>query len=482
MDRDTPDPPDSERPGEGHEDGRGDEPELTELSGSGTAQLERPRTKAKRGRRIRPGPDDALPPPGPAPQPKRDKSSQGTPGASVLREADPEALFWISTIVGWTIVVGLFFVGLSWYIEPQEERQLTLQELALFQQRLVAEFGAEDWLVGSALCLPDPRELTIFFKRGEDTRSRTEEVLDRMPELRFAVESMGEVVMLDTTVGVPIGSKTKRSDLDSWGTLGVRVKDKDGTVYAMSNNHVYARLGRPGVCRGDPIEAYGSPDDHRACADALRKKYGSKIKIKSRYTIGDLAHWFPIWSGGHASNRVDAAIARTVDECVDTATPDNRTPKRDYVSTTELKQWVCEQKKTLTVTKRGWETRTVGRVQCVQGSFHRVCLTGAGSPRCDYRSFVDQIVIEGNTGPFSEAGDSGSLVTLYRVGALDDRRPVGLIMGRDTDTGWSIANPIEEVLCCLKVGIDDGSAAPAEIPQVCECNPPPPDALFRILP
>ena len=53
--------------------------------------------------------------------------------------------------------------------------------------------------------------------------------------------------------------------------------------------------------------------------------------------------------------------------------------------------------------------------------------------------FEDQIVVVGNTGPFSESGDSGSLVL-----DTSDPHPVGLLFAGDDSQ--AIADPIRSVL------------------------------------
>ena len=61
-------------------------------------------------------------------------------------------------------------------------------------------------------------------------------------------------------------------------------------------------------------------------------------------------------------------------------------------------------------------------------------------------TFADQLLIEAESGPFSAAGDSGSLIV-----AKQAKRPVALLFaGSDTHT---IANPIDEVLNALGIGI-----------------------------
>ena len=60
--------------------------------------------------------------------------------------------------------------------------------------------------------------------------------------------------------------------------------------------------------------------------------------------------------------------------------------------------------------------------------------------------FIDQVVIVGDTGSFSDSGDSGSLIVDRK-----SRRATGLLFaGSATHT---IANPIDEVLTALGVSL-----------------------------
>jgi hypothetical protein len=61
--------------------------------------------------------------------------------------------------------------------------------------------------------------------------------------------------------------------------------------------------------------------------------------------------------------------------------------------------------------------------------------------------FVKQILVAGR-GPFSRAGDSGSLIV-----TTAGRQPVGLLFA-GTASGYTFANPIGEVLKALHVSID----------------------------
>jgi hypothetical protein len=56
---------------------------------------------------------------------------------------------------------------------------------------------------------------------------------------------------------VPIGVSTGHPDITA-GTIGARVKDSDGNIYALTNNHVYADENRASI--GDKVLQPGAFD------------------------------------------------------------------------------------------------------------------------------------------------------------------------------------------------------------------------------
>ena len=222
---------------------------------------------------------------------------------------------------------------------------------------------------------------------------------------------------------VPIGVSTGHPDITA-GTIGCRVKDASGNVYALSNNHVYANSNKAAI--GDNVLQPGPYDGGQDPEDA----------------IGTLAVFEPIEFNG-PNNTIDAAIARSTIGEVGYATPSDGgygTP-----NTTPVDAKIGQ-----LVQKYGRTTgRTQGQVSEINVTVD-VCYKMAGPFRCkELARFVDQIAI--TPGSFSDGGDSGSLIV------TDDgnNNPVGLLFaGSDTRT---IANRIDLVLDRFNVTIDDGS-------------------------
>lgn len=217
---------------------------------------------------------------------------------------------------------------------------------------------------------------------------------------------------------VPIGVSAGHPSVTA-GTIGARVTD-GSDVFALSNNHVAAanNTGREGDALLQPGVADGGrdPDD----------------------VLGTLADFEPIGfcrSILCPENRIDAALVRTTEENLGTATPDGGYgAPRSRTAEAELG---------MTVQKFGRTTgQTQGRVTGINATID--VGYGAGNAR-----FVDQIVI--SDGNFSGPGDSGSLVVTKGL-LLGDRRPVALLFaGSNANT---IANPIDFVLDRFSVRVD----------------------------
>jgi len=218
---------------------------------------------------------------------------------------------------------------------------------------------------------------------------------------------------------VPIGVSTGNEGEPSAGTIGCRVKDKSGKVYALSNNHVYAlentapigsNVLQPGVYDGGV-----APDD----------------------VIGTLSAFVPVKFDG-SDNTVDAAIAIIIKDGkiprVGNATPSNGygTPKSDTVLAS-VGMPVQKYGRTTSLTKG----TITGINATVDVNYH------FGRARC-----VNQIIVESQT-PFVKPGDSGSLMVTD-----PGRDPVGLIYAANSNGKFVAACRIELVLDAFGVTID----------------------------
>ncbi len=220
---------------------------------------------------------------------------------------------------------------------------------------------------------------------------------------------------------VPIGVSTGNQNDCSAGTIGARVIDSEGNVYALSNNHVYALENN-------------APPDSNILQPGLAD---TRCRVRDDRVIGTLTSFVPIEFSTSAENTVDAAIAISDRSLLGNATPKNGygTPKS---ATVPVSSDLLGQK----VQKYGETTRlTKGQVTEINATV--TVEYDSGDAR-----FVDQIVIRSSL-RFIGAGDSGSLL-VTKPGA----NPVGLLFAGNKSGRMAIANPIDRVLSAFGVSID----------------------------
>ncbi len=245
------------------------------------------------------------------------------------------------------------------------------------------------------------------------------EVTGRFMALPATAEADSEVDPTTTFPRpVPIGVSTGHTDVTA-GTIGARVTDGSRT-FALSNNHIFAannggRVGdnllQPGVVDGgrDPDDVFGTLYDYEPL------KFCQTFRCEM--------------------NRIDAAIALTTPDDLDTATPEG-----GYGSP---RSWTDEAALGMSVQKYGRTTgHTVGQVTGINATIDVGYRTGKAR-------FEDQIVISG--AGFSAGGDSGSLVVTKGL-LLADRRPVGLLFAGTFSS--TLANPIDLVLDRFGIEVD----------------------------
>jgi len=227
---------------------------------------------------------------------------------------------------------------------------------------------------------------------------------------------------------VPIGVSTGHPDITA-GTIGCRVKDDAGNVYALSNNHVYANSNE--ASDGDNVLQPGPSDGGSDPEDA----------------IGTLYDYEPI--SFSENNIMDAAIALCYSTTLDYSTVDDGygTPSATTISSAEVGQIVQKYGRTTGLTQ--------GEIAEINVTVD-VCYQSRGPFKCvKLAHFVDQISI--TPGTFSDGGDSGSLIVTD-----DSNNPVGLLFAGSTER--TIACPIDPILSRFEVTIDDGTGGTVNSP------------------
>ena len=252
---------------------------------------------------------------------------------------------------------------------------------------------------------------------------------------------------------VPIGVSVGHPNITA-GTIGARVRDSQGRVFALSNNHVLANTNNASI--GDNALQPGPYDGGVNPADS----------------IGTLFDFEPISFSGN--NTIDAAIALSTTGNLGTATLTNGygTPGTSAVNASV----------NMSVQKCGRTTGcTTGTVSATNVTVD-VCYRPQG-PFCARNGiarFVNQFSVGSSS--FSAGGDSGSLIVTNN----SNRNPVGLLFAGSSTT--TFANPIGAVLNEFGVSIDAGSAAdptptPADDPTPTPDDPTPlpPDAATALV-
>ncbi len=198
------------------------------------------------------------------------------------------------------------------------------------------------------------------------------------------------------------------------GTLGCMVR-RGTKRFILSNNHVLANQNAAKI--GDPILQPGPYD-------------GGKVP---KDTIAKLAQFIPIKFGGVTPNYVDCAIAAPLASGL-------VTPKNIWYGTVSAA--IVAPQMNLMVKKAGRTTqRTRGRIAGINATV-KVNYGTSG-----VALFKNQIIIVSlSSAPFSQGGDSGSLIVTN-----DGNRPVGLLFAGSAS--HTIANPIRPVLAALSVQI-----------------------------
>ncbi|WP_157953731.1 PKD domain-containing protein [Oceanimonas marisflavi] len=292
------------------------------------------------------------------------------------------------------------------------------------QEKYSEALMARDGIEGTGIGYDENGEVTI---KVYTARAGMPDIPQAIEQIPVQVVVTGRfVARADPTARfarpVPIGVSSGHPDITA-GTIGARVKDADGIVYALSNNHVYANSNEASI--GDTVLQPGALDGGQNTADD---------------TIGTLDDFEPIDFSG--TNTMDAAIAASSVFDLGVATPGDGYGVPALTTVTAYPGQAVQKYGRTT----GW---TQGEVAEVNVTID-VCYRTQGPFRCVKSArFVEQIAI--SPGAFSDGGDSGSLI----VTDDSNNNPVGLLFaGSNTRT---LANQIDVVLNRFNVTIDDGS-------------------------
>ena len=223
---------------------------------------------------------------------------------------------------------------------------------------------------------------------------------------------------------VPIGVSTGHPDITA-GTIGCRVRDNQGNVYALSNNHVFAASNQANI--GDNVLQPGVYDDGADPADA----------------IGTLYDFEPVNFNEDGENLFDAAIVLVSPGTLGFTTVSDGYGFPNSV-TVPVSLGLNVQKFGRTT---GWTFGAISEINVTVTVCYE-CL----DPFCwscpKKATFIDQIAV--TPGDFAAGGDSGSLI----ITDDENKNPVALLFA--ASPAKTIGNPIDPVLQRFNVTVDNG--------------------------
>lgn len=325
------------------------------------------------------------------------------------------------------------------------ERKLSQREL---KSRSIVDFRACFKAVSGA----QPADLALetdVVETGSAFSASPGLRLDRAARGRFGgrapsidLQKRFEAVRAGIGITNPVGSFP---EFLSVGTLGFFARDGEGRVYLVSNNHVIANENDARA--GNAVVQPGTLD----LTDTELDLMNTLDKLRSRLQIAKLSAWVPIEFRQGTTvplNEVDCAIAEILPnkrDLSDIARVGLGGVVRGLGPNYRIDPATGQLTGSTRVYKAG---RTTGATEGDVVAFNVLSDVeyGAGVAR-----FGNQIAIRAgadNTGPFSDAGDSGSgiLNRQHQLVAL-------LFAGSDTRT---LANPIRPVLARLGTALGHG--------------------------
>jgi len=322
------------------------------------------------------------------------------------------------------LVLGAQSVGLVVGAEPQANAE-ALQRVMAVQHKHNPQVLTLKGVIGTATGLNAQGQWAVKVYAKQAGVAGIPQTMDGVP---VDVEVTGEFLAMKPPAStkidptsyfsrpVPIGVSTGNAQECAAGTIGCRVKDLQNNVYALSNNHVYAREN--GGDLGDTVVQPGL--------------YDTRCLYDTKYNLGTLSRFAAISFDG-SPNTIDAAIALCPPGTLGKATPSNGygTPK-SIIGSAYVGQAVQKYGRTTSLTK--------GTVNGINATLNVGYTAGTAK-------FVSQIVVTSRKA-FIRSGDSGSLLV------ANDNTPVGLLFAGNSSGTYAVANDIHLVLTGLGVVID----------------------------
>jgi hypothetical protein len=325
-----------------------------------------------------------------------------------------------------------------------------VQKVMDIQNRATPDLMSQKGIVGTSTGLDDDDNVVIrIYTTGADS-PKIPKSIEGIPVVEvmngpiFKAQSIIPIQQQRLTRPVPIGVSVFADIGCSTGTLGCRLVDSSGNVYALSTNHVFA---------GDTSTINGMSTGNKLGTNIVQPSPGDDNCATGIATdvIGSLAAVINVVADGTTQNQVDAAIMNTTKASVNTQTPAGgygipasnlvnngrvivAAPFTGQIVTTApfLGQKLQKFGRTSGYTQ-GQVTAINGQITIPYGNGNAV--------------FVNQIevVAIGSSTVFATFGDSGALAVDFF------RNPVGLVFASNGSNAF--ANPIGPVLNLLSFKI-----------------------------
>jgi hypothetical protein len=316
------------------------------------------------------------------------------------------------------------------------------------QERHTPELLGESSIVGTAVGLTQEGRpnVVIYTKKSKaEIRAAKAAVPARLGDTPVTFEATGTFSTVADEMSkrrpAPVGFSVGHPDITA-GTIGARVKDGDGDVYLLSNNHVLADENQAST--GDNILQPGPADG------------GTNSEDK----IGNLTDYESIDFSG--DNTMDAAIGRS-----STAKLDNSTSNEGYgTPNSTLYTLDSDGDGNTDQGVLGLAAQKYGRTTgLTEGEVTEINATVNVGYSSGTATFVDQIVVSNRAaaGYFSRDGDSGSLI----VTNDSNKNPLALLFAGGGER--TVANPIKPVLSRFNVAID-GTGGDGDEPPCSDCT------------
>ncbi len=319
------------------------------------------------------------------------------------------------------------------------------------QNRAHPDLMSQKGIVGTGTGLDDDDNVVIrIYTTGADS-PKIPKSIEGVPVVEvmggpiFKAQSIIPIQQQRLTRPVPIGVSVFSDTVCSTGTLGCRLVDQAGIVYALSTNHVFAGDSSTinGISTGNPIgTAIVQPapgDDNCATGMVLDQ-------------IGNLRAFVNVVADGTTPNTVDAAIMTTSKNLVNSSTPvggygipaSNLVNNGRVITAPPFNGQIVTTAPFLgqQLQKFG---RTTGYTQGKVTAINAQITIPYGNGNAVFVNQIEVIAI-GSSVVFGTFGDSGSLAVDF------NRNPVGLLFA--TNGNNAFCNPIGPVLNLLSFKIN----------------------------